>query len=141
MIDSDFRQNLRATAHHLNALILIGQHGMTDAIIAEIERMLNAHELVKIKWKDSDKESRVQAIDHLCTTLSAQAITHIGKQFVIYRENPNKKREPEQVARKKAVKKPVKNAVAKRCAAKKCSLQAPKKRYYRMAPVNKEIDW
>ena len=130
MINSDFRQALRAHAHHLNAVILIGQHGLTPAIIAEIDRALNAHGLIKIKWRDSDKETRVAALDTLCQTLTAEPIAHIGKHLVIWREQP----EPTpkvKTASEKPAKKPVKNAVAKRRCALAC---APKKRHYRMAP-------
>lgn len=129
MIDSAFRQALRAEAHHLTALVLIGQNGLTPAIIAEIDRALNAHELIKIKWKDSDKEAREAALETLCIALSAEPVAHIGKHLVIWRENPDKPSETENPGPKKATKKPVKNAVAKRTA-----MPSSKKKHYRLSP-------
>lgn len=134
MIDSTFRQALKAEAHHLTALVLIGQNGLTPAIIAEIDRVLNAHELVKIKWKDSDKEAREAALETLCLALSSEPIAHIGKHLVIWRENPEKKSEPQLILPKKPAKKPTKNAIAKRAD----TLSSRKKHYRCASPVMKQ---
>ena len=132
MIDSALRQDLRAQAHHLNAVILIGQHGLTPAIITEIDRALNAHELIKIKWKDSEKDDRAQALDTLCQTLQAEPIAHIGKQLIIWRANPQQEKPATPVSQKKATKKPNKNVVAKRCVC------VPKKKHYRVGSTSKK---
>ena len=126
MIDSAFRQALKEKAHHLTAVVLIGQNGLTSAIIAEIDRALNAHELIKIKWKDSDKEAREAAFETLLLDLSAEPIAHIGKHLIIWRENPDKKPESPLIPPKK---KPVKNLIGKRI-----GKVIPKKKHFRLSP-------
>ncbi|NDU86246.1 MAG: YhbY family RNA-binding protein [Ferrovum sp.] len=79
------RVALRQKAHALNPVVLLGQAGLTDAVMLEIERALRAHELIKIKAKGSEKEDRTALIDAICSRLSAAPVQQIGKVFVLYR--------------------------------------------------------
>jgi RNA-binding protein len=77
--------HLRGLAHNLNPVVMIGNNGLTDNIIKEIELNLNAHELIKIQVAGDDREARVAMYTDICAKTNAVAVHHIGKQLVIYR--------------------------------------------------------
>ncbi len=82
-------RKLRATAHNLNPVVMIGQAGLTPAVLAEIEGALNAHELIKVKIR-AEKDERIQISQQICQNTAAQLIQNIGQIAVIYRKNPDK---------------------------------------------------
>jgi len=85
------RSELRAEAHRLTPVVIIGDKGLTEEVIAEIERSLKAHELIKVRAASADREARIIWLAAICTRLEAHAVQQIGKVFVIYRENPQEK--------------------------------------------------
>ena len=87
------RSELRAQAHKLNPVVIIGDKGLTDEVVAEIDRSLTAHELIKVRAASDDRELREKWMDAICGRLEAHAVQQIGKVLVIYRENPDKKPE------------------------------------------------
>jgi RNA-binding protein len=68
---------------------MIGQAGLTDAVLAEIELALNSHELIKVKIR-AEREDRQRISGEICTATGAELIQAIGQIAVIYRRNPNK---------------------------------------------------
>lgn len=80
---------LKALAHHLNAVVLIGQQGLTDAVVAEVECHLVAHELIKIQVASDERQERVDVAERLCAKTGAVLVQHIGKQLVLFRLNPD----------------------------------------------------
>ena len=79
------RRFLRAQAHPLNPVVLIGDTGLSEAVLKEISASLKAHELIKIKVAGDDRDERTQMLDTICQTLDAAAVQHIGKTLVIYK--------------------------------------------------------
>ena len=77
---------LRARAHHLNPVVMIGQHGLTEAVIRETETALRAHELIKVRVLGDERDERLLIGDELCAATGAQLVQHIGKLLVLYRE-------------------------------------------------------
>jgi RNA-binding protein len=79
------RRHLRGLAHPLKPVIRLGNAGLTDAVVAETERALHDHELIKVKAPGGDREAR----DTLFATLaqrSGSAVVHrIGHVAVLYR--------------------------------------------------------
>lgn len=84
-ITPEQRRFLRAQAHHLNPVAMIGDAGLSEAVVKEIERGLAAHELIKIKAQGADKETRENWLSEICSQLSAAPVQHIGKILVVYR--------------------------------------------------------
>ena len=82
------RKKLKARAHALNPLVHLGDKGLTDAVIAEIGRALDAHELIKVRAGAMDRHEREAALAAICARLSAQPVQHIGKIFVLFRPKP-----------------------------------------------------
>jgi RNA-binding protein len=78
---------LRGLAHSLNPVVMIGNNGLTDSVLKEIDVNLNAHELIKIKVMGDDRALRSQMLAEICEKSNAVAVQHLGKQLVIYRKS------------------------------------------------------
>jgi RNA-binding protein len=85
-LNSKNKMALKARAHQLHAVVLIGQHGLTTEVIAETNRNLDAHELIKVQVAGDDRAQRIAIAETLCTATGAELIQHIGKQLVLYRQ-------------------------------------------------------
>ncbi len=81
---------LRAKCHALKAVIMMGQKGLTEEVLNEIDIALTHHELVKIKLSVDDRELRKQLIAEICDNSQSQEVQSIGKTLSIYRVNPDK---------------------------------------------------
>ena len=86
------RSELRGEAHKLSPTVIIGDKGLTDEVIAEIDRSLHAHELIKVRASGGERDVREIWLDTICTRLAAHPVQQIGKVFVIYRENPDEEK-------------------------------------------------
>ncbi len=76
---------LRAAGHALNPVVMIGNKGLSEEVLKELDVSLKAHELIKIKVLSDQRETRAQILQQICEQLGATAVQHIGKQLVIYR--------------------------------------------------------
>ena len=99
------RRELKAQAHALNPVVMIGKTGLSASVIEELDRGLASHELIKVKAQIDDRIARNALFEEICQRLDAAPVQHIGKIFVIYRPKPEedgkkpvgsskKKREP-----------------------------------------------
>lgn len=79
------RSALRAEAHALNPIVLIGEAGLTPAVLKEIDAGLNTHGLIKVRVFGDDREARAGMYETICGKLDAAPVQHIGKLLVIYR--------------------------------------------------------
>ena len=84
-LSSAHRQFLKSLAHRLQPVVMIGNQGLTPAVLKEIEHSLAAHELIKIKAGSEEAEARELWMDEICKTVKAVAVQRIGKIMVIYR--------------------------------------------------------
>lgn len=81
---------LRGQAHDLKALLQIGNKGVTPAFIAELDAVLEQHELIKVKVAGEDRDARDSMIDDLADKVDAALVQRIGHTAVLYR--PSKER-------------------------------------------------
>lgn len=79
------RRELKALAHALHPVVIIGNAGLTPAVLGEIERSLKSHDLMKIRVMNDDREARAAMLQEICELLKAGPVQHIGKILVIYR--------------------------------------------------------
>ena len=79
------RKKLKARAHALDPIVHLGGKGLTEAVIAEIGRALDAHELIKVRAGSMERTEREAALAEICARLQAQPVQHIGKVLVVYR--------------------------------------------------------
>lgn len=87
MLDKDQTRKLKAQAHALHPVVIIGQHELTAAVHHEIETALHAHELIKIRVNAADKAHRQQMTESICQQHQAFLIGSIGHIIIIYRKN------------------------------------------------------
>lgn len=83
------KKKLKSEAHSLNPVVTIGQSGLTEAVLAELELALDHHELLKVKIR-AERDDRKVISEKICTSTGAELIQSIGQVIVIYRLNPNK---------------------------------------------------
>ena len=84
-ISSQQRRDLRAAAHPLHPVVLIGDKGLTDAVLGEIDRSLTSHELIKVRVAGAERTDREAMLESICDALSCAAVHHLGKTLIIYR--------------------------------------------------------
>ncbi|MCK4840460.1 MAG: ribosome assembly RNA-binding protein YhbY [Methylococcales bacterium] len=90
-MNSEKKKQFKAQAHLLKPVIIVGQAGLTESVLKEIEITLDTHELIKIKIR-ADKEHRNQICDQIITESKAELIQSIGQVIVIYRKKPEAKK-------------------------------------------------
>jgi len=88
------RRQLRARAHALKPVIWVGDAGVTDALLAEADRALSDHELVKVRLPAVDRTQRGVLAQRLCDALGAHEVQAIGRVRVIYRQRPRDEGRP-----------------------------------------------
>ena len=145
MLTSKERSELRAQANGLDTTLIVGKEGVTDAVVAEAENLLNARELVKGKVLESALMSAREVSDAICEATGADGVACVGSKFVIYRFSEKCQAERNQTGRAKRKPTPVsksnpvrKGAKARRQAAK---LQREQRNeYFRQQAIEKAIE-
>ncbi len=87
MLNSKQISYLKGLSHSLNAVVQIGNKGLSESVFKEIEESLKAHELIKIQVQNNEKIKRQEFLNLICNKLDAVSINHIGKQIVIFKAN------------------------------------------------------
>ncbi|MEY4210994.1 MAG: hypothetical protein RLZ92_1375 [Pseudomonadota bacterium] len=83
------KKKLKAQAHSLNPVVMIGQAGLTEAVIKEINLALDTHELIKVKIR-AERDDRKIISEQICSQTVSEQIQSIGQIAVLYRRNPKK---------------------------------------------------
>ncbi|MEP7329290.1 MAG: ribosome assembly RNA-binding protein YhbY, partial [Betaproteobacteria bacterium] len=86
------RRDLRAKAHHLDPVVIIGQHGLTPAVLHEIDLALIKHELIKLRVLGDDRDARNALLERVCSDMDCAPVQSLGKVLVLWRPNPEKKK-------------------------------------------------
>ena len=79
------RKYLRGLGHALNPVLLVGQHGMTPAVIAEAKRALHDHELIKVKFRGAERDARDAGLTELATATESVLVQRIGHTALYYK--------------------------------------------------------
>jgi putative YhbY family RNA-binding protein len=82
------RRALRARAHALHPVVMIGEAGLTPAVLREADLALKSHELIKIRVLGDDREMRASLCGSICAALDAAPVQQIGKMLVVFRPRP-----------------------------------------------------
>ena len=94
------RQALKAQAHGLKPVVLLGGAGLSSPVMKEIDRALAAHELIKVKIPNDDRDERDSVFADIAEALSAARVQSIGKLLVLYRPAPEDQEEAPEPARR-----------------------------------------
>lgn len=86
--DRETRRRLKRIAHHLDPVVLVGDQGVSEAVVAETHRALHDHELIKVRVHAGDREQRRAMAHALAQACDAVVIQSIGKVTVLFRKNP-----------------------------------------------------
>ena len=136
MLTSKQRSEFRAQANTLETTLMVGKDGVTDAVIAEADRLLTARELVKGKVLEAALMSAREVSDAICEATGADGISCVGNKFVIWRFSEKCQEERNQTGRAKRKETPkskadpVRKGIRARRAAEK-KVRDPRKEYFR----------
>lgn len=90
-LSADKKKQYRLIGHNLRPIVTVAGNGLSDNVLAEIDRALTDHELIKIKLAIIDRDARKQAVVSLCEKTKADVVQEIGKVALIFRaaKKPN----------------------------------------------------
>jgi RNA-binding protein len=88
-MNNTLKKALKAQAHPLNPVILMGGKGLTENVIAATDEALTTHELIKVKLMGEQKTDRAAIAQDLCSATKANLVQIVGHIATIYRKNPN----------------------------------------------------
>ena len=145
MLTSKERAEFRAQANTIDTTLIVGKDGVTDAVIAEADKLLTARELIKGKVLETALMSAREVSDAICEATGAEGISCVGSKFVIYRfseklqEQRNATGRDKRKATPKSKSDPVgKGMRARKAAAKKVREQ--RNEYFRQQAIEKAIE-
>ena len=92
-ISNDDKKQLRRLGHKINPVVTVATKGLSENVLAEIDRALTDHELIKVKLINSDKKSRAHAIEISREKCGAEVVQSIGHKLVLLKKaaEPNPK--------------------------------------------------
>ena len=85
------KQFLKGLAHHLNPVVMLGNNGLTEGVLAEIDNALDYHELIKIKIAGAERETKQLIINAIVRETKASKVQTIGHILVLYRPSEEAK--------------------------------------------------
>ncbi len=145
MLTSKQRAEYRALANPIETTLMVGKDGVTEAVVAEADRLLTARELIKGKVLETALMSAREVCDELCEATGAEGISCVGSKFVIYRFSEKCQVERNQTGRAKRKARPAskadpvrKGAKARRQVAKQAREQ--RNEYFRQQAIEKAIE-
>jgi RNA-binding protein len=105
-LDRAERLELKARAHHLHPVVLLGANGLTPAVVKEIDRALTAHGLIKVRVPGDDRAARETVYAQITEQLSAALVAAVGKLAILYRPQPDEKQARAETAPPRSFKAP-----------------------------------
>jgi putative YhbY family RNA-binding protein len=84
------RLELKAQAHVLVPVVIIGNAGLSESVLKEIDTALKSHQLVKVRAMSGDRDQREVMLTTICEQLKAAPVQHIGKMLIVYRPDLDK---------------------------------------------------
>lgn len=85
------KQHLKGLAHPLKPVVMLGNHGLTEGVLAEIEEALEHHELIKVKIAAEDRETKTLIADAIVREAGACNVQVIGNTLILYRPSKERK--------------------------------------------------
>ncbi|HLD65627.1 MAG TPA: ribosome assembly RNA-binding protein YhbY [Pseudomonas sp.] len=93
------KKQYKSIGHHLKPVVIVADNGLTEGVMAELERAIADHELIKIQLRITEREDRLAAIAALCKSSKSELVQVIGKMALIYRKNPKANKQLSNVSR------------------------------------------
>ncbi|MBO2527542.1 MAG: hypothetical protein CW335_05115 [Clostridiales bacterium] len=141
MLTSKQRSELRSEANTLDTTLMVGKDGVTESVISEAARQLEARELVKGRVLEAALMTSREACDALCEALKADGIQCIGSKFVLYKKSEKKAQEAARQAR--AIQKKAANPVRRGAQERRRKAKEEREKrneYFRQSAIQAAID-
>ena len=87
-LSQEQKKQFKSIGHHLKPVLIVAENGLSEGVLAELERALADHELIKIQLRIVEREDRRALIDGLCEAAGCELVQSIGKMALVYRRNP-----------------------------------------------------
>jgi RNA-binding protein len=81
------KKHLRRLAHPLSPIVMLGNAGLTEGVVSELDRALTDHELVKVSARVGDRDARNEALASLASRTGAEIVQQVGNVGVLYRRH------------------------------------------------------
>ncbi|MEI7489402.1 MAG: YhbY family RNA-binding protein [Chryseobacterium sp.] len=85
-MDKELKLKLKKLAQQLKPVVIIGQKGLTEAVINEADVALKAHECIKIKISGWEKQDKTTMVNTICQQNKAEFIHSVGNMFIVFRK-------------------------------------------------------
>ena len=86
------KRKLKSLAHHLKPVVLIGQKGITESLLKAVDKALEDHELIKVKFIDL-KDEKIELSEKIVSDTGSSLVNMIGNIAILYRENPERQKD------------------------------------------------
>lgn len=86
-LSSEQKKAFKRIGHHLKPVVMVSENGITEGVLAELNRALDDHELIKIRVSAGDRETKQELIAEICAATKAELVQVIGKMAILLRRN------------------------------------------------------
>ncbi|KGK82314.1 RNA-binding protein [Stutzerimonas degradans] len=87
-LTNEQKKHYKSIGHHLKPVLIVAENGLSEGVLAELERALNDHELIKVQFRITEREDRHALMEELCKASRCELVQNIGKMALVYRKNP-----------------------------------------------------
>ncbi|MCU0072976.1 ribosome assembly RNA-binding protein YhbY [Pseudomonas koreensis] len=87
-LNNEQKKQYKSIGHDLKPVLMVAGNGLTEGVLAELERALTDHELIKVQVKLEDRDDRRAVMEELAKAGRAEQVQVIGKMVLLYRKNP-----------------------------------------------------
>lgn len=98
-LNNEQKKQYKSIGHHLNPVLIVAENGLTEGVLAELDRALNDHELIKVKFAITERDDRRALIDELCQQSRSELVQIIGKMALVYRKATKQNRHLSNIVR------------------------------------------
>lgn len=98
-LTNEQKKQYKSIGHHLNPVLIVAENGLTEGVLAELERALNDHELIKVKFALTERDDRRALIEALCQQARCELVQVIGKMALVYRRAAKQNRQLSNIVR------------------------------------------
>ncbi|WP_044874065.1 YhbY family RNA-binding protein [Pseudomonas sp. LFM046] len=98
-LSQEHKKQYKSIGHHLKPVLTVAENGLTEGVLAELDRALNDHELIKVQFRIIERDDRRALIEELCAAGNCELVQVIGKMALVYRRNPKPNRNLSNISR------------------------------------------
>lgn len=97
------KKQFKSIGHHLKPVLIVAENGLSEGVVAELERALNDHELIKVQFRIAEREDRRALIEEIGKVGRCELVQVIGKMALLYRRNPKANKNLSNISRFSAI--------------------------------------